>query len=184
MLYIYVLFLGPPCAYPTPHVHRVEPMCTVLNQCAPLLYNYTGKIKIPSADVPGYQESHGGCKFCGEPFPGYKPKEEPEGEAAAAAAAASGAGRSNSAAADASLRLEAPLSAQPPPLPSRPPPSSAATTGAAAAAGGSAAAAATADGEAESVAAAAAAAKEAKEGQKPRGFVGRISKSFKSAFGW
>lgn len=90
------------------------------------------------------------------------------------------AGRSNSAAADASLRLGAPLSAQPPPLPSRPPPSSAATT----AAGGSAAAAATADGEAESVAAAAAAAKEAKEGQKPRGFVGRISKSFKSAFGW
>lgn len=144
----------------------------------------TGKIKIPSADVPGYQESHGGCKFCGEPFPGYKPKEEPEGEAAAAAAAASGgegnvAGRSNSTAADASLRLGAPLSAQPPPLPSRPPPSSAATTAAAAAAGGSAAAAATADGEAESVAA-----KEAKEGQKPRGFVGRISKSFKSAFGW
>ena len=133
------------------------------------------KIKIPAADVPTYQKSHGGCKFCGEPFPGGALGSIDELRATAAGATGGGGGDEPGVCAAPETSA---MAAAPPPLPTRPRPSANAATAhnpAAAPPEGASGAAAAAVG----LAAAAAAAE-----KKPRGFAGRVAKSFKSAFGW
>ena len=131
------------------------------------------KIKIPAADVPTYQKSHGGCKFCGETFPGGALGSIDELRATAAGATGGGGGDEPGVCAAPETSA---MAAAPPPLPTRPRPS----VNAATAHNPAAAPPEGASGAALAAAAAAAAAAE----KKPRGFAGRVAKSFKSAFGW